>query len=230
MNFIKSSIQSVFKSFGYNLVKNLGTTNKYTKASDLLERDYGHYNSKILKKSVNAENEPIPWFTYPAIDYLKQLDLSNKAMLEWGAGNSSLFFAKKVKSLYSIEHDKDWFKKVEQFNIENQTLIFADLNYEIEPKKLADGFDIILIDGIKRDACAKVSITMINKGGLIILDNSDRHPYIAESFRNVGFIQVDFHGFGPINEYSWTTSIFLHRDFDFKPINIQPTIPIGGGY
>jgi hypothetical protein len=32
-------------------------------------------------------------------------------------------------------------------------------------------------------------------------------------------IQVDFFGFGPINDYTWTTSIFFSRDFDFKPIN-----------
>ena len=34
------------------------------------------------------------------------------------------------------------------------------------------------------------NVLLINKEGLIILDNSDRHPDIAEYFRENGFIQV----------------------------------------
>jgi len=42
-------------------------------------------------------------------------------------------------------------------------------------------------------------------------------------------IEVDFHGFGPINAYTWTTSIFISRNFNFKPINKeQPNFSIAG--
>ncbi len=230
MNFIKSNIQSVFKTLGYKVVKNTKTKNVYTKASDLLEKDYGHYNSKVLKKSINALNEPIPWFTYPAIDFIKQLDLKTKVMLEWGSGNSSLFFSTRVKLLYSIEHNEVWFKEVRDFKIMNHTLVFANSDYAIKPNEFSRKFDIILIDGIDRELCSKEAVKYLNIGGMIILDNSERHPNIAEDFRDLGFIEFDFHGFGPINEYTWTTSIFVDRDYCFKPLTIQPTIPIGGGF
>ena len=151
-------------------------------------------------------------------------------MLEWGSGNSSLFFAQRVKELYSIDHNIEWYEKVKQFKIKNQTLVFADTDYELKPKEFNVKFDIILIDGVKREACSKEATKMLNNGGLIILDNSDRHPEIANTFRDLGFIEVDFHGLGPINDYTWTTSIFMHREFNFNPITIQPTIPIGGGF
>jgi hypothetical protein len=230
MSFIKSTINKIFQSLGYKVVKYRNEKVIYTKASKLLETDYGHYTSKILKKSVNLQKEPIPWFTYPAIDFLKQLDFRGKTMLEWGSGNSSLFFSERVKQLYSIEHDETWFNQVKDYNIFNQTLVYAHSDYSIKPNQFSKNFDIILIDGIEREQCSKVAVNMLNKGGMIILDNSDRNPNIAEYFRNLGHIEFDFHGFGPINDYTWTTSIFVDRDYCFKPLTIQPTIPIGGGY
>ncbi len=229
-NKMKKIINKVLKYFGYRIEKNSRKESPLTKASKLLEFEYGHLKSKKNKKSIDAFGEPLPWFTYPAIDYLKQLDLSNLTMLEWGAGNSSLFFSKRVKEIYSIEHNKDWYGKVLEFNITNQKLFFAESDYAKKPAEFRIPFDIILIDGIERENCANESFNILKKDGLIILDNSDRHPEIAANFRNLGLIEVDFHGFGPINDYTWTTSIFMQRDIGLKPLSIQPTIPIGGGY
>lgn len=230
MNFIKNKINFILKQMGFKIVKYNLQNLKYTASSDILEIHYGHLNSKKKQESIDGKNNPIPWFTYPAIDYLCQLDLSDKVMLEWGSGNSSLFFSKKVKNIYSIEHDENWYNKIKGMNIDNQKIIWADSNYELKPEELNISFDIILIDGIKREACSEKAHSMLTKGGLIILDNSDRHPNIALKYRDLGFIEVDFHGFGPINDYTWTTSIFIHREFQFNPISIQPTIPIGGGF
>jgi hypothetical protein len=230
MNLIKKVTKSIFKKFGYKLINVASEKSNYTKASKLLEVEYGHYESKKLQMSIDSLGNPIPWFTYPAIDYLSQLDLADKVMLEWGAGNSSLFFAKRVKTLYSIEHNNEWYKQVKNNKIDNHILILEQSNYSLKPKELLIEFDIILIDGINRNECSEVSVEMIKEKGMIILDNSDRHPDICENLRNFGLIEVDFHGFGPINDYTWTTSVFFHRDFDIRPLSIQPIIPIGGGF
>lgn len=51
-------------------------------------------------------------------------------------------------------------------------------------------------------------------GGMIIFDNSDWYPRSIEFLRNnLNWIEVDFHGFGPINDYSWTTTIFIKPSF-----------------
>lgn len=234
MNFIKKYLKEIthktLKIFGLSLSGDVSGNIKFTRASKLLEIDYGHLESKLKKEALNGKKEPIPWFTYPAIDYLDQLDLSNKIMLEWGTGNSSLFFSKKVKKLYSIEHNREWYKLVKRHQIDNQTLMYDETDYSTLPKTFNINFDIILIDGVNREDCAREALNLINEKGLIILDNSDRHPNIAKFFREKGLIEIDFHGFGPINDYTWTTSIFMDRQIDLKPLSIQPTIPIGGGY
>ncbi len=226
--FIKKTILLFDKDF-FDRGKG-GQAINFTDASELLEIGYGHLESLRTRSCINGDGEQIPWFTYPSIEYLDQLDLSEKVMLEWGAGNSSIYFSKRVKEIVSIESDREWYEKIREDAIANQELYFAVEDYATKPNTLNRKFDIILIDGIKREECAQQVMGLINNKGLIILDNSDRYPDIASYFRDNGYIQVDFHGFGPINNYTWTTSVFLDREIDLKPISHQPVIPIGGGY
>jgi hypothetical protein len=216
----------------YNLISGRGEEYSYiTSASRILEIEFGHANSVRAQQSIDKNNRTIPWFTYPAINYLEQISFKDKTMLEWGAGNSSAFFSPLVEKLYSIEHNEQWFESVKKLNLSNHLIIHAEENaYAAAPQQLNRKFDLILIDGIKRSECSLVSLNLLTEDGLIILDNSDRHPDIAKYYRENNLIQIDFHGFGPINCYTWTTSIFLTRKFMMEPVNRQPQIPIGGGY
>ena len=48
---------------------------------------------------------------------------------------------------------------------------------------------------------------------MIIFDNSDWYPNTIDFLReNLDWIEVDFHGFSPINDYTLTTSIFINRN------------------
>ena len=227
---IKIGLNKFFNLFGLQIVNIDRSSNEFSKTIKILEYKYGHKKSKVSKTSIDFDENPIPWFTYPSIEYIKQLDLTNKVMLEWGAGSSSMFFSKRVKKVYSIEHNEEWYEKVKKYNIHNQEILFSEKEYSTIPKRLNVLFDIILIDGVERENCAKQVLSLINKGGLIILDNSDRHPDICSYFRESGYIEADFHGFGPINDYTWTTSLFFNRDIDLNPLTKQPLIPIGGGF
>lgn len=203
----------------------------YTPASDILEISYGHFNSLQSQRCIDSESQPIPWFTYPAIEYLKQLDLSGKKVLEWGAGYSSRFFAARCANIISIESNPDWIKELIPHKLGNQTILLAISKEEYLGLALKQQkkFDVIIVDDQWRDECLTVAMELLKEGGLIILDNSDRHPAICEKLRG-RYIQVDMHGFGPINPYTWTTTLFFCRKFDFKPLDAQPYIPIGGGY
>ena len=191
-----------------------------------LNEKYGYKQTTINQKPIDINHNPLPWFTYPAIEYLSQFDLSQKTIFEWGSGNSSLFFAKICKTIVSVESDKEWFNYVSQDLSENQKIFL------VEEEKFSDfideksiKYDIIIIDSLRRYDCAVKAINHLNEGGLIILDNSDWHPNTSELLRNSGnLIEVDMHGFGPINSYSSTTSLYLHREFCFTPKeNLQPT-------
>ena len=187
---------------------------------------YGYTNTRLRLKPLDANNEPLPWFTYPAIEYLEQLDLSHKSIFEWGSGNSSLYFAKRCRSIISIESDKNWYEYVSQELLPNQKVIFTnEVNFVDAIDKLNMKYDVIIIDSLLRYECALKAVHYLNRGGLIILDNSDWHPSTSTLLRKMNdLIEVDMHGFGPINDYSWTTSLYLTREFNFSPKDdIQPT-------
>lgn len=93
--------------------------------------------------------------------------------------------------------------------------------YATFPLGLGETFDCVIIDGKHRNECAQLVNLLLKRpaprGNLVILDNSDWHKNTAKLLRERGFIEVDFHGFSPINAYTLTTSIFLSRDFCFAP-------------
>jgi hypothetical protein len=64
------------------------------RAARILCFSYGHLNSVSKKRSIDAKGEPIPWYTYPAIEYIKQLDFSDKSVFEYGAGNSTVLWSR----------------------------------------------------------------------------------------------------------------------------------------
>ena len=198
---------------------------------NILDNGLGHKKSFELQKPVDNGGNPLPWFTYPAIEYIKQLDLRKLAILEWGIGNSSLFFAARCNEIVSVEHNKEWFDLISGSMPSNAHAIFAtEDEYDVIPLQQNRKFDIIIVDGIKRADCINVAIKLMEENGIIIFDNSDRNPDLCEILRNQNLLQIDFHGFGPINPYAWTTSLFFSRSNTLKPLSVQPLIPAGGGY
>jgi hypothetical protein len=49
-------------------------------------KDYGWSKAMKLGKCIDKDNNPIPWFSYPAIDFLSQLNFSEKEVFEFGCG------------------------------------------------------------------------------------------------------------------------------------------------
>lgn len=186
---------------------------------ELFDGRYGHLSSRKMRLPVSSANEPLPWYTYPAIEYLSQLDFSGKDLFEFGSGNGSKFWAARANSVTSVEHNPEWYAKVKKEQGSNQTvLLHEDLEkYAASVGTFHRKFDVIVVDGENRFQCAKNSIAQLAPGGIVILDNSDWHPRTARLLREAGFIEVDFTGFGPVNDYTWTTSLFLDRTVQIIP-------------
>lgn len=53
-----------------------------------------------------------PWYTYPAIAYLKDILTKDHNVLEYGSGYSSLFYKERAKSVYVVEHELEWAQKI----------------------------------------------------------------------------------------------------------------------
>lgn len=183
----------------------------------------------------DRDGNPIPWYTYPAIEYLMQLDYAGKNVFEFGCGYSSAFWAERAQSVTSIEDKTEWFDKWQaEFDYANLDMRWRDEGEGYENAVFEDNrkYDVIVVDGKRREKCAEAAVKALASGGMVILDDSDRINTSEEYRRAVAFlkaadlIQIDFFGFCPMNCYTKTTSLFLSRDFDFK--SKQPYQPANG--
>ncbi len=198
--------------------------------------DYGFKKSCDLEMPVDKNGNPIPLYTYPAIEYLNNFNFENKKIFEFGSGNSSLFWLTKNADVTSVENNQEWVDK-----LENKLRNYSNHHYIISKNKEDyinsilnfddQYFDIIIIDGGEnRYLCAENSIKKIKSNGLIILDNSDWYPNTAAFLKEkLNFIQIDFYGFRPSKHNTSVTSIFFSRDFNFKISGLkQPNYALGG--
>lgn len=179
--------------------------------------DKGWFKSYRTKKSINQKEEAIPWLTYPFLDFIEQRLQKEMELFEYGCGNSTLWFSQRVKKVYSVEHNKDWYNIVRKKIPHNCSLKLKKLNseeYVSSSSKNNIKFDIIIIDGRKRVECIKKSINNIKYNGIIILDNSERKIYEdgINYLLNHEFKKLDFYGMSPIGARTSCTSVFYKKN------------------
>jgi hypothetical protein len=126
-------------------------------------------------------NPEQPWLAAPAISFIEKWIKATDIGLEFGSGRSTFWLAKRVKFLNSFEHDPDWAAKIELglrgMAIKNVSLKLLDTGeYAIAAKSFPDeNFDIVLIDGKKRDFVASGCMPKLKKGGILLIDNAERY-------------------------------------------------------
>lgn len=179
----------------------------------------GHLRSLRESACVAADGSPLPWYTYPAIDYLEQLDLSALSVFEFGSGNSTRYWARRCKTLVSVEDNREWYDKVKPTLPANVEYRFEQGSEEYAGaiQRFPHKFDIIAIDGNYRLECARVALRHLSPGGFIILDNSDWHERSAAVLLGSDLLHVSMSGFGPLLAHTWATSFYFTRDYRPKP-------------
>lgn len=174
----------------------------------------GWFNSFRKGMPLDKDNNPIPWFTYSAIEFLSERLNKTMKVFEFGSGNSTLFFASRVSSVESVEHDRNWYEKSFKQSPSNSKIIYASADqlesYLYPLKTNNQKFDIIIVDGIYRNECLSDSIGYLSEKGVIILDDSERDDY-AEGITyllNNGFKQINFSGIAPGIFFKKSTAVF----------------------
>jgi len=135
------------------------------------------------------------------------LELSRKNdflnILEWGSGNSTIHFSKFLKERMigfkwvAMEHFLPWYNEVVdlikehdfganvEYFLKNPTdepdkVIQETLNlseYINFPVLLNRKFNLIIVDGRKRQECLKLASTILAPGGIVILHDAERPEY-----------------------------------------------------
>lgn len=193
---------------------------------------------ETLRKKANGGlpfHEGIPWVTYDALRRLESMVTPTMRVFEFGAGGSTVFFAKRAAEVVSVEHDAGWQQLVkdELADRSNVEYILAEpeprtpgdapdalsrnypehhfTTYAHSIDRFDDGsFDLVLVDGRARVASARQSYAKVRPGGRLVLDNSERPDYgpVFTDLAGLGWDRRDHFGIGPYENLLWQTTVF----------------------
>lgn len=176
-----------------------------------LVRNPRYFSARVAVMIDQALHPDDPWLTRTAIDEVALYVNPAMTGFEWGSGRSTLWLARRLGTLVSVEHDPAWYAEVTR-KIALAGLVNVD--YRLVPKlglkeyasqieRYPDSyFDIILIDGEDRNSCIRAAGSKIRIGGWIVIDNAD----------------IDY-DFSPLSDFQlrktsngvWRTDLFIRR-------------------
>lgn len=192
----------------------------------------------------NQSIQEIPWMTFGVVNFLESYARKDMKVFEYGSGSSTLFWAKRVGEIVSIEHDPEWAQHVKhalaQFNYRHVKLELVEpekttgkltpadpfqfgsddekfKGYSFEKYVLKireypdDHFDVVVVDGRARPSCIAAGIAKVKPGGILLVDNSEREYYFAETLSMLSsgnWIRQDYCGPVPGLRHFHQTTVF----------------------
>ena len=180
--------------------------------------DMGWYQSVRTQRSIDLEGNPIPWWSYSFILFLRDRLNAQLRVFEFGSGNSTLWLAPRVKSVISIETDKEWYERVRVAVPQNVELRYEEFvrdgNYCRMLEQYPSQFDVIIVDAFDRVRCAKNAMAALNPGGVIIFDDASDAPFHDGPAFLVahGFKRLDFIGTAPQQDATHCTTLFYRNE------------------
>lgn len=178
----------------------------------------GWLRSASARRPVDADGQPLPWYTYPAISFLTPRIKSDFSVFEYGSGNSTLWWAERVKKVKAVEHDPLWGEIVRGMLPENASLEVFELEaggaYSKASLAANEKFDVIVVDGRDRINCAHAAAKALTPRGVLLWDNTERRRYHSgfDRLYELGFRRLEFRGLAPIRAIALETSIFYRPD------------------
>lgn len=188
-------------------------------------RQIGWHRSVRLGLPVDIDGEALPWFSYPAVQWLATVIRGTERVFEFGSGNSTIWFSRRVASVVSVEHDRSWVDHQEKTMEPNVQLIhqpcLGDEDWAPDDDPYVNTlasypvghFDIVLVDGLARNSCARAAVTHVSDTGIVIIDNADRpadYPGV-DALHRAGFGRIDFVGPVVVQGVFSSTSIFARH-------------------
>lgn len=183
----------------------------------------GHFRSSFARKAVDRSGKPLPWYTYPAIDFLRsQAPFDSRRVLEFGSGQSSLWWAANGASVLALEDDAEWGGNVRSA-VDLRLVDGADCaKFIADARAILDGqvFDVIVVDGLFRAEAARLALGYLKPTGALICDNAEGYGFF-EALSGARLSRVDFYGNAPGVILQHSTSVFF-RDGCFLFENAKP--------
>ena len=203
---IKTAVRTVLHSLGLYVWYSLATRGPL--------KESGWLRSFAQGEAVDAEGRPVPWITYPAIDFLAPRLRADMSVFEYGSGGSTLWWATRVREVVSCESERAWYEKILARAPANVTLHHVPLewggSYCQKIAAYPRAFDIVVLDGRDRVNCARHALGALKEGGVILWDDTYRMEYQEgyDLLAREGFRKLPFVGLVPVVNQYGETGIF----------------------
>jgi hypothetical protein len=177
----------------------------------------GHFLSSLKMAPVSRKGEPIPWYTYPCIDFLRCRTFDEKIIVEFGGGHSTLWWSQRAKHVITFEGDKAWFEHLQKKLSSNVSLFLVSMEDRLACVKqihnlLAtlpyERYDVLIIDGLYRYEMIDIACQYVSNQGVIICDDAEGYGF-HEGFVERDFCRADFFGHAPGVVLPRCTSLFF---------------------
>lgn len=191
-----------------------------------------------LTRSRSPLSMEIPWLPFAVTAYLDDNLDRRSRVFEYGGGGSTLWLARRVQSVTTVEHDPRWHgvlsAELRRQGLENCTVLLREAvpaepasagaeitfgsavssgsfeEYARTIDRLPDGsLDLVLVDGRSRAACVLCAKAKLREGGLLVLDDSNRARYRSCMQALAGWRRRDFYGLKPSFLYPGTTTVWV---------------------
>lgn len=114
----------------------------------------------------------LPWYTLPALKWLKEQDVKNWNVFEYGAGYSTIWWRLNCRKVISVDSNAAWAKAMSATHW-GQEITFPSAII----RNIASSWDCIIVDGIRREECVNACVDHLKSGGFLIIDNYDSEDY-----------------------------------------------------
>lgn len=170
-----------------------------------------------------------PWWPYGMANYVNSILPPEPCVFEYGGGGSSIWLADRGAVLTIIEHDQNWVLQLRRALPRN-----ADVTF-IPPQEIGvigsaahnayfdsyvqaidnypdESFDLVVIDGRARVDCVTHARSKVKRGGLLLLDDSDRSRYKDAREAMASWYGKTIAGLKPGSPIPATTTVWIRPE------------------
>lgn len=180
--------------------------------------DIGWMKSLQAGIPMSSTGDPLPWMNYALISFLEERLSKEMTLFEYGGGSSTLYFSNKVKEVFLVESDREWYEKLKDQVDHNVTLQFVeednDGKYCRSIHESENLFDVVIVDGKDRVNCIQEGFMKLKDSGVLILDDSNRPDY-APGFdlaAELGYRTFHFQGLKPTGFITEKATLFYRSN------------------
>ena len=195
----------------------------------------GHFFSSFKMQAVSKRLEPIPWYTYPCIAFLEGRSFSEDRILEFGGGQSSIWWGLRATKVVTFEGNDpifspsfEWAQELRKklpnnVELHEVSMQSADTCFQ-QVKEVLDAkpdlkYDVIIIDGLFRKQMVPIALDYLSDEGMIVVDNAEGDE-LFESFLGSGYSKVEFYGYAPGVYLQSCTAIYFKSQSKYIVDNI----------